>query len=218
MYELKTNDLGEEFTFLISHTDITEIPHHMNTTKTIIRTARPEDATIIAQTVAMAIGDEIALFNYCGEDYLDVLTEIAHSEGTQYSWQNALIAEFNGVVAGAVVGYNGAKLEELRSGTLTIVNRCTGRTPMVIDETSAEEYYLDSVAVIPEFRGNGIGSHLVNAFCEKAFGDGAQRVGLIVDTENPTAEQLYTSLGFECVGTREFFGHQMRHLQRYATA
>lgn len=186
----------------------------MNTPKITIRAAQPEDAHIIALTIAMAIGDEVALRNYCGEHYLDVLTEIALTEATQYSWQNALIAEYNGVVAGAVVGYDGANLEALRSGTLAIVDRLTGRRPNVVDETSAEEYYLDSVAVLPEFRGNGIGLHLVNAFCEKAFSEGAQRVGLIVDIENPAAERLYTSLGFECVGKRDFFGHQMHHLQK----
>ena len=57
----------------------------MNTPKITIRAAQPEDTHIIAQTIAMAIGDEVALRNYCGEHYLDVLTEIAHTEATQYS-------------------------------------------------------------------------------------------------------------------------------------
>lgn len=186
----------------------------MNTPKITIRTARPEDAPAIAQVIAMAIGDEVALCNYCGEHYLDVLTEIARSEGTQYSWQNSLIAECGGVVAGAVVGYDGAHLEELRNGTLTIINQRTGRTPTIADETSAEEYYIDSVAVMPNYRSLGVGSHLVDAFCERAFAEGARQVGLIVDTKNPKAERLYASLGFKCVGECDFFGHRMRHLQR----
>lgn len=186
----------------------------MNRPHITIRTARPEDAPAIAQAVAMAIGDEVALRNYCGENYLDVLTAIARSEGTQYSWQNALVAECNGMVAGAVVGYDGAQLVELRNGTLAIINQHTGRIPAIADETSAGEYYLDSVAVMPDFRGMGIGGYLVDAFCEEAFARGDQRVGLIVDTENPNAELLYVSLGFECVGECDFIGHRMRHLQR----
>ena len=67
---------------------------------------------------------------------------------------------------------------------------------------------------MPEFRGMGIGRALVSAFCEKAFAEGCARVGLIVDYENPQAEILYRSLGFERVGTRLFFGHRMWHLQR----
>lgn len=57
----------------------------------VIRSARANDAPLIARVVAMAIGDGVALRNYCGEEYLDVLTEIARREATQYSWQNSLI-------------------------------------------------------------------------------------------------------------------------------
>lgn len=183
----------------------------------IVRAAVREDAAAIAKSVAMAIGDERALRNYCGEEYIAVLTEIARREATQYSWQYALIAEVGGAVAGAVVGYDGAALHTLREGTFATLRDCIGRTPTIVDETSAGEYYLDSVGVLPQFRGLGVGRALVSAFCDKVFAMGHNRVGLIVDYENPDAEKLYTSLGFRRVGTRPFFNHQMWHLQRCAT-
>lgn len=168
---------------------------------------------MIAQAVAMAIGDEVALHNYCGESYLDVLTEVAHSEGTQYSWQNALVAEVDDVVAGAIVGYDGALLGTLREGTFEVIRKHIGRVPTIPDETEAGEFYLDSVGVFPEFRKVGVGRALLEALCDKAFAEGHERVGLIVDADNPQAEKLYTSIGFSRVGTRQFFGHQMWHLQ-----
>lgn len=180
----------------------------------IVRAAVREDARTIAEVVAMAIGDERALRNYCGEEYIAVLTEIARREATQYSWQYALIAEVGGAVAGAVVGYDGAALHTLREGTFATLRDCIGRTPTIVDETSEGEYYLDSVGVLPQFRGLGVGRALVTAFCERAFTLGHSRVGLIVDCENPNAERLYASLGFRRVGTRPFFTHQMNHLQR----
>ena len=186
----------------------------MNAAEITLRLAREEDAQIIAQAVAMAIGDEEALHNYCGEEYLSVLTKIARAQATQYSWQYAIIAEWNGRAAGAVVGYDGAQLEELRDGTFAILRHEIGRVPTIANETEAGEYYLDSVAVMPEFRGYGVGSALVEAFCDKAFAEGAERVGLIVDIENPNAEKLYTSQGFKRVGKRTFFGHKMYHLQK----
>ena len=186
----------------------------MNNRTITIRHAQPHDAHTIAQAVAMAIGDTGALCNYCGADYLAVLTEIAHSEATQYSWQNALIAECDGQVAGAIVGYDGAQLQELRQGTLAIIRQRTGRVPTIVDETEAGEYYLDSLATLPHYRSIGVGAALVEAFCKRAFAEGAERVGLIVDTHNPNAERLYLASGFEPVGERTFFGHQMRHLQK----
>ena len=164
----------------------------------------------------MAIGDEEGVRHYCGDDYIGVLTAIASREDTQYSWRYALIAEVNGTKAGAIVGYDGAELHALRNGTFEVLSQTIGRVPNIVDETEAGEYYLDSVAVLPEFRGKGVGRALVNAFCDRSFALGHRRVGLIVDRENPMAERLYTSLGFERVGTRLFFGHQMWHLQREA--
>ena len=79
----------------------------MKSKNIIVREARREDAATIAQAVAMAIGDEVALRAYCGDDYIAVLTEMAAREATQYSWQNGLIAEVDGLVVGAVVGYDG---------------------------------------------------------------------------------------------------------------
>ncbi|MBQ9138375.1 MAG: GNAT family N-acetyltransferase [Alistipes sp.] len=186
----------------------------MKTSKIIVRQARQQDAAVIARAVAMAIGDQVALRAYCGDDYLAVLTEVAAREATQYSWQYALVAEVEGATAGAIVGYDGARLSELREGTFTVLREQIGRTPTIADETEAGELYLDSVGVLPDFRGLGVGRALVAAFCEKAFAEGHARVGLIVDHTNPNAEKLYTSLGFERVGTKEFFGHKMWHLQR----
>ena len=63
-----------------------------------IRPATREDARMIAEAVAMAIGSESAVL-YCGENYLDVLEEVASETGTQYSYENSLIASFGGVPA-----------------------------------------------------------------------------------------------------------------------
>ena len=178
------------------------------------RHATREDAEIIAKAVAMAIGEEFALRDYCGEDYMSVLEEIARGDATQYSWRNAVVAEVEGKCVGAVVGYDGAQLYELREGTFTVLRECVGRVPNIADETEPGECYLDSVGVLPECRGKGVGQALVEAFCERAFAQGYRCVGLIVDQENPNAERLYTSLGFKRVGVKPFFGHQMWHLQR----
>ena len=186
----------------------------MTTSKIIVRAARCEDAVVIARVVAMAIGDSEALPVYCGDDHLAVLTEVAAREATQYSWQNALIAEVGGVAAGVVVGYDGARLGALREGTFAVLRERIGRVPQIADETEVGEYYIDSVGVLPEFRGIGVGRALVAALCDRSFAEGHQRVGLIVDTNNAQAAGLYTSQGFERVGTKLFFGHQMWHLQR----
>ena len=87
-----------------------------------IRQATIDDANIIAHAVAMAIGEESVL-DYCCNNYIDVLTEIAQYEDSQYSYLNALVAEVDGKSAGAIVGYDGALLEHLRKRTFSIIRK-----------------------------------------------------------------------------------------------
>lgn len=185
----------------------------MTKTTILIRRATADDSLIIARAVAMAIGDEPTLHRYCGEEYISVLQEIARAENTQYSWHSAFIAEVNGTAAGAIVGYNGAQLEELRANTFAIIERHTGFRPTIANETEAGEYYLDSVGVLPDFRGMCLGHRLIFALCEEAFRQGHERVGLIVEPNNTKAQSLYSSVGFRCMGERPFFSHLMWHMQ-----
>lgn len=179
-----------------------------------IRRATKDDAKFIAQVEAMAIGDSETLQEYCGENYIQVLTEIAYKKGTQYSWENALIAIVDNCLAGAIIAYDGSLLNELREGTLKVIFDHTAITHNIKDETQAGEYYIDAVAVSPKFRGLGVAEALVGAICTDAFSKGFDKVGLIVDYDNRNAESLYFKLGFEIVDYKNFFGHRMKHLQK----
>ena len=179
----------------------------------IVRPATPEDAPIIAAALTMALGEE-TMRMYCGENYQDVLEELARMENTQYSYRNALVADVDGTPAGAIVGYDGARLHELRRPTLGCIEERTGQSfDGVEDETYPGEYYLDSLGVLPAYRRLGIGGRLLSALRDKAFAEGHERAGLLVDFENPKAEHLYHTLGFERVEARNLFGHRMWHLQ-----
>ena len=177
-----------------------------------IRPAEIGDYPIIARAVCMAIGEETAK-RYCGDNCLEALEKIARMEGTQYSYRNALVATANGVPAGAIVGYDGGQLHRLRERTLSVVRRYNPQVAAVEDETGEGEFYLDSIGILPGFRGCGVGRKLLTAMRERAIAAGHGCVGLLVDCENPRAEQLYVAIGFVPVGTRRFFGHTMRHLQ-----
>lgn len=182
----------------------------------IIRSAEPSDAQFLAQVVVMAIRDDEMVKKNCGgDDYLKVLTAVCAATGTQYSYNNALVAQTSdGEKAGAILGYDGAQLYALRKGTWDIISSYTGFVPEMPDETESGEFYLDSLAVMPAFRGLGVGEKLIQAMTEKAFNQSHKNVGLIVDKENPRAEKLYTRIGFSRVGERMFFTHKMYHLQK----
>lgn len=179
-----------------------------------IRPATPSDAPFIAWTVATAIADETTLKQYCGKNYMDVLTHIALEPTTQYGYPNALIAiNNNKSPVGAIIGYDGAKLHTLRESTFNIIQQFSIHPPTLLDETQAGEFYIDSIAVRPEFQRQGIAHKLINAICHKALLEGHTTVGLIAEPINITALNLYTSIGFQNVGSTLFFNHDMLHLQ-----
>lgn len=181
--------------------------HPMKTENIKIREAVAADAPLVGRVVLMALHyDET-------HPLASIFAELAAREVSQYSYRNALVAEVDGAVVGAIIGYDGARLDELRKPLYELMIEKFGSVRPVEDETSAGEFYLDSLAVLPQWRGCGAGGALLAAARDRAFAAGHERVGLIVDFANPRAEALYNSLGFERVNATKFLGHDMWHLQ-----
>ena len=180
----------------------------MDAKKITIRPATKEDADLISRIVIMALGAEPDT-----HPLREIFKELASREVAQYSYHNVLVAEMNGIAAGALVGYDGARLYELRAPLLEMVAEKFGEPFNIEDEAQPDEFYLDSLTVLPEYRGNGIGRQLIESMCDKAFSAGYERVGLLVDWENPSAEKLYRSIGFRRINPTTFLGHQMWHMQ-----
>ena len=162
---------------------------------------------LIAKVVTSAINSEE------GYSLYPIFLELAKMEKSQYSYRNTLVAETEGKAIGAIVGYDGAKLHELRKPIFELIQQQMGKTLEIEDETSAGEFYLDSLSVLPEFRGLGIGTKLLSAMIDLAHSLGHDYVGLLVDFENPKAEKLYHKMGFQRVNPTTFLGHKMWHLQ-----
>lgn len=175
--------------------------------KITIRPAQKEDAELIAIVVTSAINTEE------GNSLFPIFLELAQMEHSQYSYNNTLVAEVDGKAASAIVGYDGAKLHELRTPLLELIRQQRGESFEIEEETSAGEFYLDSIAVLPPYRGLGVGEKLLTSMIQKASKSGHTCIGLLVDEENPRAEKLYQKIGFQRKNPTTFLGHKMWHLQ-----
>jgi len=80
------------------------------------------------------------------------------------------------------------------------------------DETQAGELYLDSLAVLPEYRRHGIAKKLVMATKKRADMMHLPCIGLLVDKDNLEGEAFYTSIGFRYVNNNQWGGHPIKHL------
>ena len=151
-----------------------------------IVSARPEDADFIAWVVTQGMHmDDVPSF----------LKIVGARDGTLYSWRNTRLLRCDGRLAGGLVSYDGAAHEEMRKNTWVMPDGrllSSGDVP----ETTAGEYYLDSLAIVHEFRGHGLWRLLFDNAVEMAIRKGFHRATLICDENYPKLAQRYASYGF----------------------
>lgn len=103
------------------------------------------------------------------------------------------VAEIDGALAGALTGrliplpYHRGDCADLPE---------VYRPVLELEAVAAGSWYLNVVAVYPEFRGRGIGSSLLGKAEEIARLSGAPRTSLLVEEANGGALQLYLKHGF----------------------
>ena len=180
----------------------------------MIRKATKEEAAQIAELFMLAWPvEEILESNGLTYGQLqESMTTFAAAEETIYSYENTIVAEVDGKVVGAMCAYDGADYQRLKQPIVDVLGADSGFAQL--KETEAGEFYLDSVGVLPEYRGRGVASSLFEAQCERAASLGHKVAGLIVDVDKPQAEALYARLGFTYLDNKDFFGHTMKHMVR----
>ena len=182
-----------------------------------IREATKAQAADIAKLIMMAMTDDCCL-HFCGEghgldDFRRMMVSLVEREDSQYSYRNTLVAMDGDKVVGISVSYDGGRLHELRCAFIEAAKRHIGKDHSGMDdETQAGELYLDSLAVLPEYRRKGIALRLLGATKEKADNMGLPCVGLLVDKKNPAGEALYVAAGFRYANDNQWGGHPMKHL------
>ena len=181
-----------------------------------IREATKNLAPEIANLIMIAMTDECCLY-FCGdgyglEDFRNMMTMLVEAEVSQYSYKNTLVAMDGDKVVGVAVSYDGGRLRKLRRAFIEAAKEHIGKDHTGMDdETQSGELYLDSLAVLPEYRRQGIARKLV--MTAKKIADRMRlRLGLLVDKDNTGGEAFYTHVGFRYEGDRQWGGHSMKHL------
>ncbi|WP_158288303.1 GNAT family N-acetyltransferase [Mucilaginibacter psychrotolerans] len=181
------------------------------------RPATPTDAPIVAQLIILAMGQILAgkFANSNDPEVIHALfTRFAGLKGNQYSYENIILWEEDSAVCGMIIAYDGAELDTLRDPFLNYTRAELGFTGTLEDETQSGEYYIDCLAVLPQYQGKGIAKGLIKALFDTAAKLGHHTVGLLVSKGNDKAQKLYTGLGFQVVGEKGLLGGRHYHLQK----
>lgn len=168
-----------------------------------LRQATPQDALFIATGFHMAM-----LYNNTTQERLQNFAKaICSRYDVLYSWKNTTIAVLEGKPVGMLTSYDGKNYKQMRKTTMRLVKDHFGITfPDMEDEATEGEYYIDSLAIMSDYRKKGIGKRLL----KHAIGLGLAKnlcVTLAVDPKNDRAQQLYKSIGFSLTGEVYIFGH-----------
>ena len=183
-----------------------------------LRDATLDDASFIARVVLAGI-DMLDLDATLPDEQRGIyehLIEICRMCDTLYSYCNTRIAEADGKRVGALVAYDGARYARMREKTFGLVKQTSGmdlsRNAM---ETGTGEFYLDSMAIFPVYRGAGIGRMLMRDRVDFALNKGFSKVTLLVDKDKPHLQKYYESEGFAFVGEMFVFGSWYNKLEKY---
>ena len=193
-----------------------------NNRSILIRVGIREDAPFIGLTITEAMGHDLCVGLAEGEEnlpnVLKLFTDLASTETAQYSYQNTLVAvDKEDKRIGAIIGYDGAGLREMRKDFISKANELLDWNVTVEEadnwepETNSSEIYLDSLYVIPEYRNRGIATSLIKAVIERYRNIG-KPFGLLVEPNNNKAHKLYKEIGFKEDGVNNFCGETMIHL------
>lgn len=165
----------------------------------IFRDANINDCEFVARGICMA------LHRVPDDDMLKGVARICERDDVLYSYKHAVIALEDDVPVGICLCYDGGRYHELRLTTFPLFANMMHDDPdheamdleNAEDEAVAGEYYVDSLAVMPEFRKRGYGALLMQAQLDKAKRLGFQKATLLVDPENEGAQHMYRKLGFQ---------------------
>ena len=177
-----------------------------------IRQAKIEDAEEAAELICMAWGE--CAYVLAGSNNQKVAQEVIKKFYKQpdniLSYQNIYVAEVRNRIAGLILSFPSdhfPRLSKLLVEKLPKFYKSDAKdyqrkvVPMLkTKEAEPGEYYIDSLAVYPQYRACGIGSKLLKAATLKSHKLGISKISLIVKPENKGALKLYKKHGYSVRG------------------
>lgn len=161
-----------------------------------LRPATLADAPILAELVNYA-GEGLPLYLWGkmagpGESAWEVGRRRAAREEGSFSYRNATVIEHAGACAGALIGYAIADAPEPIGADMPAMF-----VPLQeLENLAPSTWYVNVLAVLPQYRGLGLGTRLLARADETGRALGKSGMSVIVSDANPGARRLYERCGY----------------------
>ena len=179
--------------------------------ETRFRPARKEDCRTIAELYRIS-SDGVADYIWrklaeLGEEHIEVGKRRYAREDTVFSYRNCTVAGRNGEVIGMLVTFTVEPDPDVGDPTEEV-------DPVLKPYGELERpgsFYICGMALFPEYRGEGLGTGMLELARQQAYQRGLEELSLIVFEQNAGAKRLYERHGFREVDRRPVVPHELIH-------
>jgi ribosomal protein S18 acetylase RimI-like enzyme len=164
-----------------------------------IRGAVKKDANKAVELIHIAITDiaEQLTGQTKKENIQKTLSQFFRGDNNRLSYQNIIVADILGKIAGIIITYPGEKATRLDEPILKRLRKKRRNEEIHFDkEANENDFYIDTLCVNDLFRGYGIGTMLLKDAEKMAIEKGYSRVSLNVAHDNQMAKKLYERVGY----------------------
>ncbi len=185
--------------------------HAMSAEEESLRPAVAADAPLLAELVNHA-GEGLPLYLWAqmaepAESAWDVGQRRAAREEGSFSYRNATIIEHGGQRAGCLIGYAipdapGSIPQEMPAMFVPLQE---------LENLAPGTWYVNVLAVLPRFRGMGLGTRMLQHAGEIAGALGRRGLSVIVSDANTGARRLYERCGYRQAASRPMVKNHWRN-------
>jgi len=177
----------------------------MNGKTVIIRRANPdlEEGLLFAEYLNEA--SEGFFKSMLGKETYEIIAEAYVKSNNDYSYENALMIEYNNEVVGMVSGYTKSEKECFKKKVLSQSSKGSkfkilmfsfiGRILSRFLGPRKDDFYIQAIAINNQLRGKGLGQKLLEHITEKAIEKGSKTLSLDVSSKNAKAIKSYNKFG-----------------------
>lgn len=174
----------------------------------MIRKATKEDFRVVEGLFEFVKSLEIDILkDYSEEKVFKILEYVFVSEYDRFSYKNCTVFESDGEIKGFSFTYHYDEVNKMKEFWYDEIVSYFGLKEDTIifdyDEVLQGEFYLDTLFVFSDTRGEGIGNKLLTEFVNS----GESKLSLNVAQANERARKLYESYGFK-KNCEIFIGHE----------
>ena len=180
----------------------------------VYRQATAKDSRFIAGMIDIS-SDGIALIEWTeaaqaasDRTALDIGARIYASEDGDYSHRNCCIAEVADRRVGMLLGFPMPARDPSDVVSPPPFDATDVFAPYKYLE-APDTWYICGVALLPEYRGHGIGTGLMQIARQQARTHGYTQLSLVVFEENAAALRLYRRLGYETIKRAPIIPHPL---------